>query len=60
MSVKQEGGGEWLDKEPRADGKPRRWRPFEILAVEQGRVFTQERKTQRPSDDTHPHDRTST
>ena len=21
--------GEWIDKEPRADGKPRRWRPFE-------------------------------
>jgi hypothetical protein len=21
--------GEWIDKEPRADGKPRRWKPFE-------------------------------
>jgi hypothetical protein len=47
--------GEWLDKEPRADGKPRRWRPFEIREARQfiSQAF-QERQTQYPLDDTQP------
>ncbi len=56
----EQDNGEWLDKEPRADGKPRRWIPFEILTVDQSRVFTQERRNRHPSGDTEPHDRKST
>lgn len=52
--------GEWLDKEPRTDGAPRRWRPFEILTVDPSRIFTQEQQNQRPSDNTGPHVHTST
>jgi hypothetical protein len=51
--------GEWLDKEPRADGKPRRWKPFEELTVDASLVFAQERKTQHPSGDIHLRDRMS-
>jgi hypothetical protein len=46
--------GEWLDKEPRQDGKPRRWRPFE---VREAREFisqsSQGYQIQHPVDDTH-------
>jgi len=34
--------GEWLDKEPRADGKPRRWKPSEIITVDPKRVISQD------------------
>jgi hypothetical protein len=51
----QQEAGEWIDKEPRADGKPRRWRPFEIREAQ---AFIsqdlQECQIQYPSDDTQP------
>jgi hypothetical protein len=51
--------GEWLDKEPRADGRRRTWKPFDILAVDPSRIITQEDKIQRPSGDIRLHDRIS-
>ena len=45
--------GEWIDKEPRADGKPRRWKPSEIITVDLSRVIFQEERTeQHPLDNT--------
>src|SRR5260370_20536930 len=54
MSIEKE-SGEWLDKEPRADGKPRRWRPFEVREAREfiSQTF-QEYQTQHPLDDTQP------
>jgi hypothetical protein len=48
--------GEWIDKEPRADGKPRRWKPAEIITVDPSRVISlqEERTDQHPQDDTRP------
>ncbi|HTF25466.1 MAG TPA: hypothetical protein VK937_16405 [Candidatus Limnocylindria bacterium] len=47
--------GEWIDKEPRADGKPRRWKPSEIITVDPSRVIFQEARTeQHPLDSTQP------
>jgi hypothetical protein len=37
----KEEAGEWLDKEPRADGKPRRWKPSE---TRQAREFIKQDK----------------
>jgi hypothetical protein len=52
--------GQWLDKEPRVDGKPRRWKPLEELDMDPSRVFIpQERRNLRPSDDTQLQDRTN-
>ena len=34
--------GEWIDKEPRTDGKPRRWKPSKIIEVDPSRVIFQE------------------
>lgn len=31
METKMQEAGEWIDTEPRADGKPRRWKPGEAL-----------------------------
>jgi len=53
MTVEKE-SGEWLDKEPRKDGKPRRWKPFEVRQAR--RFIPQEHQTQRPSEDIRPHD----
>jgi hypothetical protein len=39
--------GEWIDKEPRADGKPRRWRPFEF---EEGLIIDPSRLIWQPQD----------
>jgi hypothetical protein len=52
----QQETGEWIDKEPRADGKPRRWKPFETREAQEfiSQAF-QECQTQYPSDDTRPH-----
>jgi hypothetical protein len=59
MSVLNE-AEEWLDKEPRADGKPRRWRPFETITVDLSRViFQEEHRQQHQSGDTQPHDHTN-
>jgi len=44
--------GEWIDKELRADGKPRRWRPFNVREARE--FISQECQTQHPLDDTHP------
>ena len=54
----EQDNGEWLDKEPRPDGKPRRWRPFEIIAVDPSKIFNP-KKNQRLLGDTPPRDRTS-
>lgn len=52
--------GEWIDKESRADGKPRRWKPSEIITVDPSRVIFQEERTDRhPLDNTQPHVHTS-
>ena len=59
MSVKQE-MGEWLDKEPRADGKPRRWKPSKIIKVDPSRVIFQEGpRKQHPLNNTQSHDHTN-
>ena len=57
MDSKSE-NGEWLDKEPRADGKPRRWKPSEILTVDESKMFIPTR-TQHPVDRTQPRENTS-
>ena len=31
METVNQQAGEWIDKEPRKDGKPRRWKPGEAL-----------------------------
>ena len=52
MNIENE-SGEWLDKGPPKDGKPRRWRPFEtIMLGDRSRLITQERTLQHPSVDT--------
>ncbi len=53
--------GEWIDKEPREDGKPRRWKPSEIITLDPSRVFFQAARTEpSPLDGTQPHTHTST
>jgi hypothetical protein len=52
--------GEWIDKEPRADGKPRRWKPSEIITIDPSRVIFQEGQTeQHLLDNTQPHAHTN-
>ena len=50
--------GEWLDKEPRADGKPRRWRPFVVLTIPQDKIFSLA-SSERPFDDSQPCENTT-
>jgi hypothetical protein len=61
MSIEKE-SGEWLDKEPRKDGKPRRWKPAEIITIDPSRLISlaQEDTLLHRSENTHPHDRMST
>jgi hypothetical protein len=53
MEVIIQEAGEWLDKEPRADGKPRRWKPGEVITVDPSRLIspTQEDKPGHLPDD---------
>jgi len=36
--------GDWIDKEPRADGRPRRWKPFESLPATDFQLVKQEKQ----------------
>jgi hypothetical protein len=43
--------GEWIDKEPRADGRPRRRQPFGMVRGAQ--FIPQDARDLRPSQSTH-------
>ena len=53
--------GEWIDKEPRTDGKPRRWKPGEVLTIDPSRLIkqTQADMLARLSEDIHSRGRKS-
>jgi hypothetical protein len=51
MGIAKE-AGEWLDKEPRADGKPRRWRPF--VARTSRQFIPQECRDRHPAGNIQP------
>jgi hypothetical protein len=54
--------GEWIDKEPRTDGKPRRWKPGEVLTINLSRLIkqAQEDMPAHLSEDIHSRGRKST
>lgn len=54
--------GEWIDKDPRTDGKPRRWKPREVLTIDPSRLIkqTQEDMPAHLSEDIHSRGHKST